>query len=232
MVCLAVTRGGWGDVWRFKDRQSADLHPLVQYGDAILDESDPISRQYNVLEVGRLIEMTGDEKLRQSVLMPIHPDRGLGQSERVRRLDERSEEIFAALLRISKDPPTEPTEVLNLIRSDRIAMIKEGRDMADEKNKTGANAGAAAAPKPAKEPKAPKYRDDQVITMGADKDGKKFGGDNNPKRAGSLAHARFAHLKDGMTVGAFVKAVGNQATAFGDLDYGIKHGQFTVGDAI
>lgn len=235
MVCVAVTRGGWGDVWRFEDRQSADLHPLVQYGDAILEEDDRVTRQYSTHEAGRLLQMIGDERLRQSVLMPIHPDRGLTESQRVERLAERSEEIFQGLLQISRDPPTDPTEVLRLIRSDRISTIKEGQEMADEKNKTTAAAAPKEpkAPKAPREPRAPKYADSAVITMGADKDGKKYGGDNNPKRAGSNTHTRFGYLRDGLTVGEFVKKCGNQAVAFGDLDYALKHGQIaSIGEAI
>lgn len=45
-----------------------------------------------------------------------------------------------------------------------------------------------------------------VITLGSDKDGKKYGADNNPKRAGSAAAGRFAAYKDGMTIDAALKA--------------------------
>ncbi len=45
-----------------------------------------------------------------------------------------------------------------------------------------------------------------IITLGVNKDGKKYGPDNNPKRAGSAAATRFAVYKDGMTIDAALKA--------------------------
>jgi hypothetical protein len=48
--------------------------------------------------------------------------------------------------------------------------------------------------------RAAKYSNESVITFGKDKDGKPYGPDNNPKRDGSAAHARFAKYKSGMTI--------------------------------
>ncbi len=71
---------------------------------------------------------------------------------------------------------------------------------------------APAAAKPAKveKPAAPRtvagHQLSAVITLGANKDGKKYGADNNPKRAGSAAALRFAAYKDGQTIEQALKA--------------------------
>jgi hypothetical protein len=77
---------------------------------------------------------------------------------------------------------------------------------------------AEAKPKPAADPAKTKeakpvaprtvagHAMSAVISLGTDKDGKKYGPDNNPKRAGSAAATRFALYKDGMTVEAALKA--------------------------
>ena len=73
-------------------------------------------------------------------------------------------------------------------------------------------AAAPKAAKPAAEKKDPKPRTiggfpmNATITLGVNKDSKKYGADNNPKRAGSAAAARFALYKDGQTVEAALKA--------------------------
>ncbi len=65
------------------------------------------------------------------------------------------------------------------------------------------------APKEAK-PAAPKtvagHALTAVINLGVNKEGKKYGPDNNPKRAGSAAATRFALYKDGQTIEAALKA--------------------------
>lgn len=63
-----------------------------------------------------------------------------------------------------------------------------------------------------------KYAKDAKITLLADKDGKVYGPDNNPKNNGSKAAARFAIYKNGMTVQDFVDAGGTRA----DIDNDVK----------
>lgn len=71
---------------------------------------------------------------------------------------------------------------------------------------------APAAAKPPKEvkPQAPRtvagHALTAVISLGVNKDGKKYGSDNNPKRAGSAAAVRFAAYKDGQTIEQALKA--------------------------
>ena len=52
--------------------------------------------------------------------------------------------------------------------------------------------------------------------------------DVNPKREGSLAHARFALYEDGMTVAEYLAAGGRSS----DVHYDASHGDITLEDAV
>lgn len=71
-----------------------------------------------------------------------------------------------------------------------------------------------------KKARAPRIADTATISMLADKEGKLYGKDNNPKRKGSASEARFAKYKDGMTV-AKAKEAGLSAA---DISYDADHG--------
>lgn len=64
-------------------------------------------------------------------------------------------------------------------------------------------------------PKDPKFSETSVIKLLADKDGKPYGAENNPKKAGTATHGRFAKYVDGMTVKAALEA----GLTRGDLSY-------------
>ncbi len=69
--------------------------------------------------------------------------------------------------------------------------------------------GAAAKPKNGgeqkeKKPRVSKWDPNAKITMGVDKEGRKYGRDNNPKRGASAE--RFSKYRDGMTVADALKA--------------------------
>lgn len=75
-----------------------------------------------------------------------------------------------------------------------------GKD-ATEKAKQEAKPNAAGEKAKEKTPRAPAFPPEHKITFLKDKDGKPYdAGENNPKRAGSASHARFALYKSGMTV--------------------------------
>ena len=76
---------------------------------------------------------------------------------------------------------------------------------------SGGKVKAEKQPKAEKKGRAREFGDDHVIAMQNDKDGKAYGKDNNPKRAGTNAATAFAKYKDGMTVAAFLKAGGSLA---------------------
>lgn len=228
MTCVAVTRGGWGDFWLFDTAAEADLHPLIQYGDAILAGPDDVVKQYNTLEIGRFLTKLKQPDLRAAVMAHVDLDL-LPPRKKLEVVVQYSEKIWDRMVQLAKTPPARPVDICNLIREDRTQMIQEGRMAKAELKTDGEKATKAkAAPKPkadkaaapaaAKAPRPPKYRPDQVILMGTDKEGKKYDGKtNNPKRSGSKRAALFVHLKDGMTVAAFVKACGDQAAAFNTL---------------
>jgi len=59
-----------------------------------------------------------------------------------------------------------------------------------------------------------------VITFGKDAEGKNYGPDNNPKRANSAAHARFALYKSGQTIQQALDA----GVTRGDINWDSKQG--------
>lgn len=78
-----------------------------------------------------------------------------------------------------------------------------------------------------------RHGDDDVFVMGTDAHGNLYDGrTNNPKRAGSMAHKRFSVMRDGMTIGEYVEALGGDAGArramIADVNYGEKKGLFSV----
>lgn len=73
-------------------------------------------------------------------------------------------------------------------------------------------------------PKDPKYADTGVITLLADKDGKQYSAEHNPKKPGSASHERFSKYVDGMTV----KAAKEAGLLNGDLDNDVKKGYISI----
>ena len=102
--------------------------------------------------------------------------------------------------------------------------------MADVKKPAPAPAAAnkaAPAAKEAKEKKAPaprKWGPNDTIHFAADKSGKKYGPDHNPKRVGSASHKLWGVYKEGMRVEDYVKAGGNS----GAISWDTEHGFITV----
>lgn len=83
---------------------------------------------------------------------------------------------------------------------------------------------AAKAAKPKAEPKPPRYNPKGTVVMLADKDGKKYGPDHNPKRAGTKAATWFANYKDGITIADLEEAYKKTGGSMNqNLDWDIKH---------
>lgn len=222
MSCVAITRGGFGSIYLFESRQEAEIHPIIQYGDAFLCGSKDIVNQYNSLEIGKLMSMLDDEPLRVSVLRPIHPDLNLSHIEKRKRIIERSEEIWDAILQLAVSPPSDPVEVLQVIVKDRKHFMEN--DMSDEV--------VGTEEKVKKSPKAKRYNNADVVRLLSDADGKQYGADHNPKRTGSASYLRFANYVDGITVGELIQKGNSQAVVFGDLDYDTAKGYIEVERAI
>lgn len=203
----------------FPSHQEAWEHPLIQIGDVVMGSPSDIRRFYNLLYIGDLLAKMEDEDLRQHVSQDLESAKTHAELDRV--YSTWAEHIWKRLKVVSGVPPSDPGEVWNLIVSDRLRYndgIKERKmnDKTAAAAATGAATGAAEKPKAA--PRAPKFAPEGKITFLKDKEGNLFGPDNNPKREGSAAHARFKMYKNGMTVKDFLEA-GGKAT---DLDWDVK----------
>lgn len=212
-MIVAVTRNGLGDHWKFDSFEEADQHPLVQYGDVICRGPQHVSNQFTHLELPDYLRRLGDEGLRSEVLVSLR-EAGARRKEVLGRYEER---IWRKMCELSRDPPSDATEIVELIRRDRKLSIKErAMNATTEAPKTA----APAAPK-----REPMFKEDQKITMLVDKDGKPYGKDNNPKRAGSKSADRFALYKgNGMTVKDAIAA----GILMADLKYDSDHKFITI----
>lgn len=90
-------------------------------------------------------------------------------------------------------------------------------DEVDTIEKTEETTAEAPAKKPAV-PREPKYAPTSVIKLLADKEGKQYGPENNPKKVGSATATRFEKYFDGMTV-----EQAKEAGLYGDLSYDAAH---------
>lgn len=212
--CIIVTRDGWGDVWEWTGKP-ADC-PLLQPGDAVLCEPWDVLRNYNTLEIIRFTRAYCSSSMLESVARALEGTQGERDTLRRRALEPLLPDMWDQLLQSAKPVPSDASELSRVVRQDT-----------KEKEKTMAEAAKKEAEKAPKKTRNT-FDDKDTIVMGVDKDGKKYGKDNNPKRAGTKAEARFAKFRDGMTVGEFVKAVGSYATAKADIDWGIKKGQLSI----
>lgn len=214
---VAVTRNGLGDMYLFDSFEKADTHPIIQYGDVICRGPQHVLTQYNRLEIPDLLRRLGDEMFRSEVLMKLNDP--AGPEEMLSRYSHR---IWEKMCGLAKPPPENADEVVAIIRRDRVLSIKEGRAMTDKTTTTEAK--PAAAPK---EPAAKTYGgypELSTITLLTDKDGKPYGKDNNPKRAGSKSATRFEVYKNGMTI---KDAIAAGVTA-ADIPYDVAHNYITI----
>jgi hypothetical protein len=216
VVCVAVTRGGFGDVWLFKSRTEAFLHPLVQYGDAILTGSDSVRDQYNQLEWNMLRRLAGLSQV------------AMGQAPKAWRAmaEEQAPYIFDALVTRAHTVPTDPAEICRVVTWDRrLGTVAKKKDTAPVETTTEAPAADAAAktsnlPAPVKGPKG--VPQDAIIAFGTNKEGVAYGpeGTANPKKEGSKTRTRFAMYTEGMTIKQALDAGITTADLVYDKDHG------------
>ena len=191
MVCIVVTCGGWGDAWSHETRTEAWLHPLTQYGDAIMESSRDVLDEYNAREWPALAEYVDME-------LSSHDIRALqsGVDRDARAVRERTVDDVWARLQSSAEPVlTDPETICEQVSRDkrRTTMAKKEptvKVVAEKK---------APSEKTASGPRGTPH--DAVIRMQVcEKTGKTYGPDHNPKKAGSKGAERFALYTDGMTV--------------------------------
>lgn len=207
---VAVTRNGLGDMYSFSSTAEANLHPIIQYGDVICDGPESVARKYNRWEIPDLLRRLGDEMFRSEVLMKAAGPMGWGEA-----IARYSPRIWEKMQALSAPPPADAAQIVSLIVRDRRLSISEsktrekGRTMTEE-NQTAESQEGKEAPK-AKTKAAPStiggYPLSSTITMLVDKEGKPYGKDNNPKKAGSKSAVRFeAYGNGGITVEEAYKA--------------------------
>ncbi len=204
-------------MWLLDTFQNADAHPLIQYGDAIICNPEDILRQYNHLEMPDLLDRLGDMSLRERALSEMTEAGKRGPRERDTALMKHAPAMWDLMVEIATPVLSDPAAICNQVREDRARTIRMSQMTKENKN-------AGAAPEN-KTPKPSKYANDTKISMGADKEGKKFGKDNNPKRQGSKSADRFAKYTDGMTVESALKA----GLTVADFDNDIKKGFISIG---
>lgn len=206
---VAITRNGLGDLWSFETVQDVWDHALIQYGDVVLERKEDILRMYMPHEVLPFAQRICED---EEALVRVE------QMLRTGLTDSALSILWAGVRRLARPAPTDPAFICNQVRIDRRTPTDRS-----SRGKT-MDTTTTEAPK-AKEPKAPKYSPTAKITMGKDKDGKSYGADNNPKRAGSASATRFAAYKSGMTVEAALAA----GITTADLDHDSKKGFISVG---
>lgn len=222
---VAVTRNGLGDMYLFSSLAEADLHPIIQYGDVICDGPESILRKYNRLEIPDLLRRLGDEVFRSEVLMKAASP--MGWSEAVSRYSGR---MWEKMLETASEPPRDPAEIVSRIVSDRRLSLGESR-VHNEEKKMNETTNAEATTAEAKEPKKPKEKAVPTsiggfslaskITMLVDKDGKPYGIDNNPKKAGSKSAIRFEGYGNG---GITVEEAYKNGVVAADFAYDVNKG--------
>jgi len=232
---VAVTRNGEGDFWWFPDWKSAYTHPLIQYGDVICEGPDFIERNWTRREFPWLLSVLVDPVERSEILVDF---KSKGWDNWILTMDRYRGLLWQKMLDKCKPLPTEAETIFEIIKRDRLAPNLETRKMAkDPKNTEAAattetNAGqivsdAAPASEATTEKgttkrkppvREPKYKNESIITLLADKDGNPYGAENNPKRAGSKSAERFALYTNGMTVEQAIAA----GLTRGDLEFDVQ----------
>ena len=217
MTCVAITRGGFGTAWVFKTRTAAFLHPIVQYGDALLCGPGDMVAQYNTIEWNNLRYLLG----LPPALMTGLPPRGVRELKAA-----QAPGMWDALLRLAVGPPSDLQRICDIVAKDRsmgptMAKKKEGAPadaVANEATGLTNEAKTSNLPTPVRGPKGTPQ--DAVITLGTDAQGNKYGPDNNPKKPGSKTHGRFASYYDGMTIAQALEAGLTTADLVYDRDKG------------
>lgn len=223
---VVITRQGYGEMYSFRAFALADEHPLYQYGDAIVHDGRSVARQFNRLEMPGLLTRLGHPLVARQMESEFAK---LNATERERKLQDYGELAWQYIKKAAVEPPKDPAEICKIIAQDRrktkqreFIMAKKAtkvEEKVEDQTFAGGEAGVeAAAEKPAKagkkakEPKEPstsgrtRVSEDFVISLLSDKEGNKYGPENNPKRVGSSSHGRFASYRDGMTVKEAIEA--------------------------
>lgn len=222
--CIAVTRGGWGDVWGFKDPAAADAHPLVQGCSPRLVCPADVIENWNYLFTARFCdEVLRDQGLAKSVREIV--DAATSPHERDRGLERAAEWIWDRLQSMAQAPPTDPSVICAMVTEDRrLHDVWYDHEQRRRSSVTEANTTAAPAQAEPKTKTIAGYPETAKIAFGKDKDGKSYDTkDNNPKRGKSAE--RFALYKAGQTL----KDAAAAGVTAADVKWDVSKGFITVG---
>lgn len=224
MACIAITRDGLGDLWVFKDVKEAGLDPVYQFGDPLIVGHDKITEQIPLNRIPRLMSRLGAEHLAQETAKSLEETAGMIHQMRIASMQRFSKQMWAVMCDKARETPKESTEVVNLIRLDRKLAIEESRQMTTATPTNTAAKPDGKAPVEKTPRKLSGHNPKSTIHFGADKEGKKYGASNNPKREGSASADRFNMYKEGMTIEQALTA-GVKTT---DILWDLKKGFITV----
>lgn len=208
---VGITEGGWGEVRIFASppeaRDDDDVDVVVRCDVELVDH-------YLPHELETMMRRLGAEHLAQ--LAGVAASVGGTERRRIRAVIGDLPAMWEYLLKCA---------------GRRILTKKETSEMAEKRTAASKKGAAPKATKPPAGEKKPamgrgRYKDEQRITLGRDKDSKPYGADNNPLRAGSAAHGRFARIQSGMTVGDYKKIAGKHVGS--DLKFNTSKGYVTV----
>lgn len=208
---VAITRMGFGVIYDFPSRLAADDHPLVQYGDPILAGPRDLVANYRPNEFPVLFTLCGrpelgDEFIAQYDKLPTdHQKRAF--------VEQYAEPLWELVVSTRQTVPADPEQIVALVKEDRKStrlnppITLKGLTMAKRSKAAEAEVeNQVEGEATEKAPRGPRINRDRKITLLSDAEGKQYGADHNPKRAGSASAARFACYVDGMTVGEALDA--------------------------
>lgn len=187
--CIVIARNGYGDVWRFFDLKAARLHPIPQMDDVYASSSDQLVAQYGWHQIDDLLRFAeGRDRARLVDAFEIWKGSESTLPVPIREL------LWEKVYGISAVPPTDPGEIVRIIKEDRA--FREGRILrsigADERSSPVKSLPPSTQRK-REMVERKRIDENSVITVNTE-EGK------NPKREGSAAFDRFALYRDGMTV--------------------------------
>lgn len=204
MTCVVVTRGGWGSVLKFENRSLAFVHPVVQYGDAFVEDPESVALQYNRLEWNRLALLANvPSAVRDDLLSIPRREADAWRAQTAAR-------IYTALVNMASPPPSSVETISAMVATDRTH--KEKRMTVE----TTADIDEA----PVKEKitrKTYDFHKESIIHFGVRPDtkdaegnvvpGTPYSTDSGPYRAESKREKRWKELRDGMTVEEAMKGL-------------------------
>jgi hypothetical protein len=203
---VGITKEGYGRARVYPSRTEARSRPAV---DLILETGEDVVDAYPPPdELSALMAVCGrsdlaDEVRRRVAELPTARRRALA----VRPLET---EVWHAVLTAAQQEKS-------------MAAVAEGTAPTQKTRK----ATARDARDPGQAGRPSKWPDEAKITLLKNEEGRTYGGDLNPKRAGSLAADRFTHYRTGMTVAEYRKVAGSNALA--DLAWDTEHKFISVG---